>query len=123
MRLLVDACIDVRVAEWLKSLGHDPLHLRDEGLQRLPDVAVFDKAIAESRVILTADLDFAQIAAFSRGREVGVILMRLRDTRADHVIDRLAAVLPACQRALARPAVVTVEESRYRVRRLPIGVD
>lgn len=122
MRLLADACVDVRVAEWLRSLGHDVRHLRDEGLQQLPDGAVFDKAIAENRIVLTFDLDFAELAASSSRRDVGVVLMRLRDTRATRVIDRLAAVLPACERALLRPAVLIVEESRYRVRRLPIGM-
>jgi len=121
MRWLADACVDMRVAEWLRGLGQDVCHLRDEGLQRLADGEVFEKAAVEGRVVLTFDLDFAEIAAFSGGTDVAVLLLRLRDTRAERVIGRLAAVLPACERALARPAVVIVEESRYRVRRLPIG--
>ena len=71
MRLLADAWLDVRVAEWLRSPGHDVRHLRDEGLQRLPDVAVFDNETAEDRIVLTFDLAFAEIAAFSGGRNVG----------------------------------------------------
>src|SRR5580765_4632843 len=74
-------CMDVRVTTWLNSQGHDATHLRDEGLQRLPNGEIFDKAIAESRVVVTFDLDFGEIVALSKGRKTGVILFRLRNTR------------------------------------------
>jgi len=32
--------------------GTDATHLRDEGLQRLPNGGIFEKAIAESRVVV-----------------------------------------------------------------------
>ena len=67
MRLIADMCTDVRVASWLNSQGHDATHLRDEGLQRLPNGGVFEKAIAESRVVVTFDLDFGEIVALSKG--------------------------------------------------------
>lgn len=121
MRILADACVDVRVAEWLRATGHDVRHLREEGLHHLPDGEVFDQAIAEDRVLLTFDLDFAEIAAHSHGREVRVLLMRLRNPRAAHVVERLAAVLYSCESALSRSVVVIIEESRYRIRPLPIG--
>src|SRR5919108_3795090 len=71
-------CMDVRITSWLNSHGHDATHLRDEGLQRMPNGDIFDKAIAESRVIVTFDLDFGEIVALSKGRKTGVILFRLR---------------------------------------------
>jgi predicted nuclease of predicted toxin-antitoxin system len=55
--------MDVRVVSWLNSHGHDATHLRDEGLQRLPNGRIFEKAIAESRVVVTFDLDFGEIIA------------------------------------------------------------
>ncbi|MFV2067544.1 MAG: DUF5615 family PIN-like protein, partial [Pirellulales bacterium] len=71
MQFLVDACVDVRVGEWLRSQGHDATHLRDEGLQRLPNGDIFVKAIAEQRVIVTFDLDFSEIAALAQGQTRG----------------------------------------------------
>jgi predicted nuclease of predicted toxin-antitoxin system len=73
--------MDVRVTSWLNSQGHDATHLRDERLQRLPNAEIFNKAISESRVIVTFDLDYGEIVAFSKGRKTGVILFRLRNTR------------------------------------------
>jgi predicted nuclease of predicted toxin-antitoxin system len=113
--------VSLGVVEWLRRQGHDAKHLRDEGLQRSADVDIFDKAIAEKRAVLTFDLDFGEIAALSGGRKASVILFRLHNTRTPHLIDRLSAVLADCMPALERGSVVIVEESRYRVRPLPVG--
>jgi len=77
-------------------------HLRDEGLQRLPNGEIFDKAIAESRIIVTFDLDFGEIVALAKGRKAGVILFRLRNTRTSFVIQRLSEVISECADALTR---------------------
>ena len=121
MRFLADMGVDVRIVEWLRREGHDARHLRDEGLQRMPDSDIFDKAISEDRIVLTFDLDFGEIAALSRGRRSSVILFRLHNARTPHVIARLGAVLERSGEALGQGAVVLVEDSRHRIRRLPIG--
>jgi predicted nuclease of predicted toxin-antitoxin system len=113
--------VDVRVVHWLREHGHDAQHLRDEGLQRLPNGKIFEKAIAEDRVVLTFDLDFGEIAALSVDRKTSVVLFRLHNTRTPHVIERLAGAISSCATALEKGAVVVIEESRYRVRYLPVG--
>jgi len=121
MRFLADMGVDVRIAQWLRDHGHEAKHLRDEDLQRLPNGEIFHKALAERRVIITFDLDFGEVAAFAKNRKVGVILFRLHNTRTPHVIERLTAVLADSMQALETGAVVVVEESRHRIRSLPIG--
>ena len=119
MRFLADMGVDQRVVAWLRAAGHDAIHLRDEGLHRLPDDDIFDKAIAEARIVLTFDLDFGEIAALASGRVASVILFRLPDARYARVIERLQAVLPTSTEALAAGAVVIVEPARHRIRELP----
>lgn len=121
MRFLGDACIDIRVIKWLRSQGYDATHLREEGLQRLPDEEIFKKAISENRVILTFDMDFGEITALSKGEKASVILFRLHNTRTSQVIVRLSAVLADSKHALDKGAVVIIEESRHRIRYFPIG--
>jgi predicted nuclease of predicted toxin-antitoxin system len=41
MRFLGDMGVSWRVIEWLRAGGHDAVHLRDEGLQRLPNGDIF----------------------------------------------------------------------------------
>ena len=119
MRFLADMCMDVRVATWLNAQGHETSHLRDVGLQRLPNGEIFEKAIAESRVIVTFALDFGEILALSKRRKTGVVLFRLRNTRTPFVIQRLADVISECADALKRGAIVIVEETRHRLREFP----
>ncbi|MGH2608348.1 MAG: DUF5615 family PIN-like protein, partial [Tepidiformaceae bacterium] len=113
--------VDVRVAAWLREQGHEAVHLRDEGLHRLPNGEIFAKAISERRVILTFDLDFGEIAALAHGRKASVIVFRLHNTRSGYAIERLTAVLADCSNVLEKGAVVVVEENRHRVRHLPVG--
>jgi predicted nuclease of predicted toxin-antitoxin system len=87
----------------------------------MTDLAIFQKAATEHRILLTFDLDFGEIAALSGIEPVTVILFRLANTRTENVRSRLEAVLREVRDSLAEAAVITVEETRHRVRRLPIG--
>jgi predicted nuclease of predicted toxin-antitoxin system len=120
MRFLVDMGLDVRLALWLRERGHDAVHLSEVGLQRLPDTEIFAEAVAESRVILTCDLDFGEIAAFSTAALIGVILFRVAEYRLTRIVDRLDATLPAIESRLSAGAIVTIEDDRFRLRLLPI---
>jgi len=37
--------VDQRIVHWLQQNGHDAIHLRDQGLQRLPDPDIFEKNV------------------------------------------------------------------------------
>ncbi|NUQ63975.1 MAG: DUF5615 family PIN-like protein [Pirellulales bacterium] len=121
MRFLADMGVSQKVCEWLREQGHDVVHLRDEGLQRLPNGEIFAKAIREARIVLTFDLDFSEIVASAGPEVTSVIVFRLKNTRPLHVIERLRAVLADSAEAIETGAVVSVEESRHRLRRLPLG--
>ncbi|MEM8560559.1 MAG: DUF5615 family PIN-like protein [Bacteroidota bacterium] len=105
---------------FIRSAGHDALHLREQGLQRLPDVAIMDKARAESRIVLTHDLDFGDLLAASGDALPSVVIFRLGDMRPANVNRHLAALLADHPDALNAGAVVSVSERRARIRRLPI---
>lgn len=121
MRFLADMGVSMRVVAWLREQGYDARHLREEGLHRLPNGAIFEKAAQEERVILTFDLDFSEIAALTSVRVTSVISFRLRNTLPVHVIERLEAVLAASTPSIEASAVVSVEDGWHRVRNLPIG--
>jgi len=120
LRFLVDMGVSPRVALWLRENGHEAVHLREQGLHRLADDAIFTKAAAEGRIVLTFDLDFAEIVSVSSSK-TSAIVFRLRDTRTDHVIARLAHVIATSAEALETGAIISVEDAHHRVRRLPIG--
>jgi predicted nuclease of predicted toxin-antitoxin system len=104
----------------LRAADHDAVHLRDEGLIRLSDVEIAAKAVGESRVVLTFDLDFGDILAFARTEAPSVIIFRMRNQTPAAVNPRLFRVIASCAAELSRGAIVIVEDEGFRVRRLPI---
>ena len=61
MQFLADMGVSQGIVDWLRTEGHDAVHLREQGLHRLPDADIFAKAIAENQIVLTFDLDFGEI--------------------------------------------------------------
>ena len=120
-RLLIDMPLARRVADQLSADGHDAIHLSQQGLGRLADEEIFAKARAEGRIIVTADLDFGAIIARTGSQAVSVIVFRLANLQADHVVTLLRRVLAKATADLNGGAVVTVEETRVRIRHLPLG--
>lgn len=120
MRFLGDMGIAGSTMTWLKSNGHDAKHLRDEGLQRLPDDEIFAKAGIENRIVLTLDLGFGDIAAAAGTALPSIIIFRLFDQNPANVNRRLEVVLKEAATVLDQGSVISVDEIRYRIRRLPI---
>ena len=120
MRFLADAGISPKTVEFLKQLGHEAVHVRTLGLQRAPDAELVHRARADSSVVLTFDLDFGAVLALDIVDRPSVVIFRLSDERAESVNRRLETVLAEQGKALESGALVLVEDTRYRVRRLPI---
>ena len=106
---------------WLEAQGHEAKHLRDEGLQRLPDDEIFAKAKKEKRIVLTFDLGFGDIAVAAGKPLPSVIIFRLQDERPANVNRRLEEVLRKAAHELESGAIISVEETRFRVRKLPFA--
>ena len=79
MRFLADMGVSLTTIEALRAGNHDAVHLRDEGLIRLPDPGIAAKAVAEDRIVLTFDLDFGDILATARSQAPSVVIFRLRN--------------------------------------------
>ena len=120
MKFLADMGLARSTVAFLHAQGHDAVHLRDQGLQRLEDDEIIEKARNEGRVVLTHDLDFGRIIAVSRATVPSVITFRLDDMRPAQVNHYLAEVLAHFTGQLEAGALISVNERGIRVRPLPI---
>ena len=100
IRFLLDMGLAQSTSEFLRSLGYDAIHLRDEGLQRLPDEQIVIKAQVEGRAIITHDLDFGRIVALSGDTVPSIVTLRLTDMTPASVNDALRTVLNDAARSL-----------------------
>jgi len=123
VKFLADMAISISTVGWLRLQGYDVVHVRDVGMGQASDGEILAKAHAEDRVVLTLDLDFGYLLAVSGSQFPSVVLFRLGNETADVVTQRLGDVLDCCAESLASGAFVTVDDTRIRVRRLPISFD
>ena len=120
MRFLLDMGISAGVKTSLRGLGHEAEHLHDLGLDTLPDAEILRKALRDGSILVTHDLDFSHLLAASGAALPSVVLFRLRDMRPRHVAARHHAVIASHATELGAGAVVSVTESRVRIRNLPL---
>ena len=120
MKFLADMGISPRSVAHLREQGHDAVHLHELGLDRLPDCDILALARAEERIVLTHDLDFADLIAASGAALPSVVIFRLRNMPARRVNDYLRLLLTQHAETLRLGAVVSVSESQIRVRPQPL---
>ena len=121
MRFLADAGLSPLTVDFLIKLGHEAAHVRTLGMQRASDLEIVERARAGSSIVLTFDLDFGDVLALGVLNKPSVIIFRLADERPASVNQRLATILNERSADLESGALILVEDTRYRVRKLPIG--
>ena len=121
MKFLADMGVSPQTVASLQTLGHDAVHLADQGLERLPDHEILEKARQEGRVLLVHDLGFGELVAAKGTALPSVITFRLRNMHPDQVDAALQLIIPQHWETLEHGAILSVTEGRVRVRSLPIG--
>lgn len=122
MKFLADMGISPRTVTFLNSLGHDAIHLREQGLERLSDPDILHKALEEGRILLTHDLDFGDLVAASGDCLPSMVIFRLRNMRPDHVHEVLLRILKRYSDELNQGVILSVAEGQVRLRFLPINL-
>jgi predicted nuclease of predicted toxin-antitoxin system len=118
VKFLLDRCVGRRLAQWLRTQGHDVV----ESYERGPDpgdLVLLNWAVAEARILVTIDTDFGELIFVQNQRHAG--LVRLPDVSATRRIELMAQVLTRYQKELESGAIITVRGGRIRIARSAVS--
>jgi predicted nuclease of predicted toxin-antitoxin system len=120
MRFLLNMNLPRALGRRLAEAGHDWRHVGDIGLAQATDAEIMAEAERNREVIITHDLDYGHLLAFSGDTAPSVVIYRLRNTHPETLFTRLMAVWPEVEKPLREGAIVILEDAALRVRPLPI---
>jgi predicted nuclease of predicted toxin-antitoxin system len=123
-RLLLDQGLPRSTAGWLRpERDWDVVHVSERELARATDAEILELARLEGRVCVTLDANFHALLAHSAAASPSTIRIRIEGLDARGLAQVLRRTWHVAGEELADGAVVTVDENRVRLRRLPIGAD
>lgn len=120
IKILVDMNLSPDWVPVLRSAGWPAAHWSTVGDPCAPDRALMNWAAANGHIVFTHDLDFGTTLALTHDTGPSVLQVRGQDVLPDHMGRFVLAALDQHEADLASGALVVVDESRCRVRVLPM---
>lgn len=110
----------VVVADILRDSGYDAETVYSEAISGISDPELLDVCRHEHRILLTLDLDFANIVDYPTGRYPGIVIFRLNSVGPDAVLVAVRRWLLAAAESAPGPGTLwIVSNNRIRVRTTP----
>lgn len=121
MKFLLDVGITPGLGELLEVDGHTFRYVPHHYSNKLSDYHILEFARQENEVVITHDLDFGKLLAFSGQSAPSVILFRIHQISAEVFYRLLREIWPSIEGPLTRGALIVIEVNSVRIRELPIA--
>lgn len=121
LRFKLDENVPVDAIALLVAAGYDCHSVYDESLGGAADPDVAEACRAESRVLITLDLDFSDVRAYPPGTHPGIVVLRPRLSDRASTLVLLAQAIPLFASEPLAGALWVVEAERVRVRIAPLA--
>ena len=120
LKLVIDMNLSPEWVQVLRKNGWETVHWSSVGDPRASDEEIMNWAATHQHVVFTHDLDFGTMLALSHAAGPSVLQIRTQDTLPDYLEGPVITALSQHEADLSTGALVVVDESRSRVRVLPI---
>ncbi len=121
MKFLIDNALSQILAKGLKEKRFDALHVREVGLAAASDHKIFEYALNQDRILISADTDFGTLLAFRESSKPSFILFRQTEKRPSSQLKLLLSHIADLENDLNSGSVIVFEDNRIRIRKLPIS--
>jgi predicted nuclease of predicted toxin-antitoxin system len=119
MKILIDMNLAFRWAQILSNRGISAVHWNTVGAVTAPDSEIMSYAKAHNYAILTRDLDFGDILAYTKASAPSVIQIRAFDARPEQIFEAVFDALTRLKSEVEQGALVTIDIKKTRIRILP----
>ena len=120
IQIVIDMNLSPDWVDVLSKRGWTSVHWSAVGDPRATDREIMDWARSNGYVVFTHDLDFGTMLALTHASGPSVLQVRGQNVLPDHMAPTILAALKHHETDLAASALVVVDESKSRVRVLPI---
>ncbi len=116
MKFKTDQNLPIEVADLLRAAGHDATTVGEQQLGGAIDTKVVSVCRREGRVLVTLDLDFANIRNYPPDHYPGLIVLRLTRQDKPKVLKTVARIIPLLASEEVTGRLWIVDEHQIRIR-------
>ncbi len=121
MKIVIDMNLSPEWATVLTRHGFVAAHWSTVGDPRAADVVIMEWARTNDHIVFTHDLDFGMLLALTQAESPSVIQVRTQDVSPAHLETMVVTALRQYETQLATGALIVLDETKARVRILPLA--
>ena len=116
LKFKIDENLPAEFAAILREAGFDAATVAEEALSGATDTLLLKRCRTETRVLLTLDLDFANVQAHPPGTNAGIMVFRSKAQDKLTLISLLRRTVPVLKRQSPEGQLWIVQADRVRIR-------
>lgn len=116
MKFKIDENLPIDIAELLTRHGHDAMTIVQQNMsgEKDPEIAVVCQR--EKRIIVTLDMDFADIRTYPPAEYSGIIVLRLKKQDKPYVLNVFKEIPHVLKKEPIEARLWIVDEDKIRIR-------
>jgi predicted nuclease of predicted toxin-antitoxin system len=115
MKFKIDENLPVEFADELRAIGHGAITVLEQRMGGAADEDLFSVCIDEDRVLMTMDIDFADIRVYPPSISTGIIVFRIQPQDKKRLLYCLGRIIPLLEKEQITRMLWIVEEDRVRI--------
>lgn len=120
MKLLLDQGLPKTALALLRQSRIKAEHVAELGMAQAADDEILQYASANNLIVVTLDADFSTLLAMSGAPGPSTIRLRMQGLKGEALASWLITIADRFESELSSGVILTIDETRVRLRRLPI---
>jgi len=116
IKFKIDENLPLEASTLLKNAGYDSHTVHDEDLRGVSDPVIHDVCLKETRVLITLDLDFADIRTYNPEFTPGIIVIRTQYQDKLNILSKISEIINLLGVEKIYGKLWIIENDRVRIR-------